>query len=722
MEPLMSSDSCVCNDDPSLAANNQDMDSDKSWMIECDVCHVWFHGGCVRLTPTSAATVDKFHCPRCEPLCGPSLVRASTNAHRHDQTDPNAASKATQVGTEVFIEELKRRQFASARLIVRYVEGDRLTPEYFAENEFKTPVVVKHPEGLDIRRPQLSLSEIVSLVGADATVDVIDVRKQEGMPMKLGDFVTAFSASDDGRVLNCLSLEITGTPLGTLVDAPRVIRDLCWVRNYWPDNLDYEQPEAPKVSKYCIMSRAKSFTDFHIDFSGSSVWYHIISGSKVFYLIPPSTRNLAIFERWNRLSAQSETFFADMIGGECCYKLELCEGETLFLPAGIIHAVYTPEDSIVLGGNFLHSFDIQMQLKLRDMEEKMRFPVKFKFPDYEAVNWFASKHLLQSLKSYSTAHAPCPQYLLSGCKSLLKALKSWTEVPPPASINSHRVVRELSKVIRNLEKRSKQSKKKVEKPEVEVQQQLPPMPIKLMLPKPLPPKANFNVNLTDRDSVRQLMLDRKKQSIRQLNDELGSALLSFKSDQDDMNEEEEEERPKLHIDVRLKRPSPKKASSVKSDYFIPKMTEVHQDDDFVYPSLDFSDDDDVDDAQLAAKADKDTLWNPKARVKHAGTKRDRLPRENAKRIEVEKGLQLAAERMRNRKKLKRSIKRPEQSGKSKSAISSQIPIINKGLSSVSKATSSAAPSTILATAAAKPKKGMATAKQRLGKKLKLKFC
>lgn len=37
----------------------------------------------------------------------------------------------------------------------------------------------------------------------------------------------------------------------------------------------------PKVQKYCLMSVAGCYTDFHIDFGGTSVWYHIIRGSKV---------------------------------------------------------------------------------------------------------------------------------------------------------------------------------------------------------------------------------------------------------------------------------------------------------------------------------------------------------------------------------------------------------------------------------------------------------
>ena len=37
----------------------------------------------------------------------------------------------------------------------------------------------------------------------------------------------------------------------------------------------------PKVQKYCLMSVAGCYTDFHIDFGGTSVWYHILKGSKV---------------------------------------------------------------------------------------------------------------------------------------------------------------------------------------------------------------------------------------------------------------------------------------------------------------------------------------------------------------------------------------------------------------------------------------------------------
>lgn len=40
--------------------------------------------------------------------------------------------------------------------------------------------------------------------------------------------------------------------------------------------------------------------------------------------------------------------------------------------AGWIHAVYTPVDSMVFGGNFLHSFNIPMQLNICNIEDRTR--------------------------------------------------------------------------------------------------------------------------------------------------------------------------------------------------------------------------------------------------------------------------------------------------------------------------------------------------------------
>ena len=41
----------------------------------------------------------------------------------------------------------------------------------------------------------------------------------------------------------------------------------------------------PRVQLYCLMGTAGSYTDFHIDFGGTSVWYHIVSGEKWFFIL-----------------------------------------------------------------------------------------------------------------------------------------------------------------------------------------------------------------------------------------------------------------------------------------------------------------------------------------------------------------------------------------------------------------------------------------------------
>lgn len=32
----------------------------------------------------------------------------------------------------------------------------------------------------------------------------------------------------------------------------------------------------PLVQKYCLMGVKNSYTDFHVDFGGTSVWYHVL--------------------------------------------------------------------------------------------------------------------------------------------------------------------------------------------------------------------------------------------------------------------------------------------------------------------------------------------------------------------------------------------------------------------------------------------------------------
>ena len=56
----------------------------------------------------------------------------------------------------------------------------------------------------------------------------------------------------------------------------------------------------------------------------------------------------------------------------CMFLLWLTYGVINYHNAGWIHAVYTPVDSLVFGGNFLHCFNMAMQLRIADVEIKTR--------------------------------------------------------------------------------------------------------------------------------------------------------------------------------------------------------------------------------------------------------------------------------------------------------------------------------------------------------------
>ena len=96
----------------------------------------------------------------------------------------------------------------------------------------------------------------------------------------------------------------------------------------------------------------------------------------MFWLIPPTDENFKLYEEWTLSGKQGDVFFGDSV--EKCGKIILDAGNTLLIPSGWIHAVYTPEDSLVFGGNFLHSFAIEKQLRVAQIEELTKVPAKFR--------------------------------------------------------------------------------------------------------------------------------------------------------------------------------------------------------------------------------------------------------------------------------------------------------------------------------------------------------
>ncbi|KAM9651206.1 lysine-specific demethylase 7A [Trichechus inunguis] len=429
------------------------------FMIECDVCKDWFHGSCVGVEEHYAFDIDLYHCPSCAVLHGSSLMKERRNWHRHDCTEIDDGSKPVQAGTRAFVTQLRARVFPSADEVVVKMHGGQLTQRYLEKHGFDVPIMVPKLDDLGLRLPPptFSVTDVERYVGGDKVIDVIDVARQADSKMTLHNYVKYFTNPNRPKVLNVISLEFSDTKMSELVEVPDIARKLSWVENYWPDDSVFPKPF---VQKYCLMGVQDSYTDFHIDFGGTSVWYHVLWGEKIFYLIKPTDGNLALYESWSSSVTQSEVFFGDKV--DKCYKCVVKQGHTLFVPTGWIHAVLTSQDCMAFGGNFLHNLNIGMQLRCYEMEKRLKTPDLFKFPFFEAICWFVAKNLLETLKELREDGFQPQAYLVRGVKALHSALRLWMKkelvsehaFEIPDNVRPGHLIKELSKVIRAIEEES----------------------------------------------------------------------------------------------------------------------------------------------------------------------------------------------------------------------------------------------------------------------------
>ncbi|KAJ3192629.1 JmjC domain-containing histone demethylation protein 1 [Irineochytrium annulatum] len=115
---------------------------------------------------------------------------------------------------------------------------------------------------------------------------------------------------------------------------PQIVRDLDWIDTVWPSRK--EMKEYPRVQLYCLMSVKDSYTE--------------------------------------------------------------CLSYRMIIPTGWIHSVYTPQDSIVIGGNFIHGLNIGGQFDIYNIENKTGVPLKFRFPYFIKMQWYAARNYLAILR------------------------------------------------------------------------------------------------------------------------------------------------------------------------------------------------------------------------------------------------------------------------------------------------------------------------------------
>ncbi|KAM9860034.1 lysine-specific demethylase phf2 [Aulostomus maculatus] len=429
------------------------------FMIECDACKDWFHGSCVGVDEDDAPDIDIYHCPNCEKTHGKSTLKKKKNWSKHD-TGQSTDIKAVQNGSQVFIKELRSRTFPSADDVVVKLSGSQLTMDYLEENSFNEPILVPKKDGLGMcmPAPTFYISDVENYVGPDVGVDVIDVTRQTDSKMKLKEFVDYYYSTNRKKVLSIINLEFSDSRMNNMVESPQIVRRLSWVENYWPDNALLGKP---KVTKYCLICVKDSYTDFHIECGGASVWYHVLKGEKIFFLIKPTSANLSLYERWRSSSNHSEMFFADQV--DKCYKCPLKQGQTLFIPSGWINAILTPVDCLAFSGHFVHNLSVEMQMRAYEIEKRLKVKTLTPFPNFETACWYVGRHLLEHFKGLHKANKQPAPYLIHGAKIINGAFRAWTkkqallehEDELPENMKPSQLIKDLAREIRLSENATK---------------------------------------------------------------------------------------------------------------------------------------------------------------------------------------------------------------------------------------------------------------------------
>lgn len=389
---------------------------DINW-IQCGVCHQWFHTICIGTKEEDIAEIASYHCAKCAKKHGPSQLRRVLKRARVkidyvalDQGEVFAVDKSTHPHVSSF-KEFHPEADPRAKLLpyVDVLAGDELTKGFVLATGLKKPVLVPNVVDQDAgmalpcKREDITVSWIASVVGEDEPVEVMDVLSQQSeLPgWSLGQWRKYYYSRDKDRIRNVISLEVSDVEgLGDLFKRPKMVRDMDLVDKVWLQNPSGE--ERPKVTTYTLMSIAGSYTDFHIDFSGTPVYYTVCHGSKTFLMYPPTEDNLDLYTSWCQEPQQNFTWFgtySKRIRGKRVsptggFKINLTKGDLFIIPSGWIHSVYTPDDSVIIGGNYLTLSDLSMHLRIYNIEKATGVPTRYRFPQFNRVLWLTSHYYL----------------------------------------------------------------------------------------------------------------------------------------------------------------------------------------------------------------------------------------------------------------------------------------------------------------------------------------
>uniref|UniRef100_A0A673BKR1 [histone H3]-dimethyl-L-lysine(36) demethylase n=1 Tax=Sphaeramia orbicularis TaxID=375764 RepID=A0A673BKR1_9TELE len=354
------------------------------------------------------------------------IQRAGTRRRYHD----DGISDEEIDGRRMFdLEEKVHSQRFNSDRVIR-MEGKDFTYEFVQRGGLRDPIIFDKPAGLGIKMPDsdFSVNDVKLFVGSRRMIDVMDVSTQKGTEMSMAQWTRYYDTppSQREKLYNVISLEFSHTKLENLVKRPTTVDQIDWVDNMWPRHLKERQRDStnsindmqyPKVQKYCLMSVEGCYTDFHIDFGGTSVWYHILRGSKVFWLIPPTPQNLELYENWVLSGKQGDVFLGDRASD--CQRIELKQGFTFIIPSG-----FSPTHFCQLKMDLLSFPAISLPFLLLIYA----VPVKFRYPFYYEMCWYVLERYIFSLTKTSYLTPEFQKYSLEQMNDWLVCVFSYRKI------------------------------------------------------------------------------------------------------------------------------------------------------------------------------------------------------------------------------------------------------------------------------------------------------
>lgn len=245
---------------------------------------------------------------------------------------------------------------------------------------------------LNFNIPNYNIEKYTQLIGSNVKVPVMDTMTQNNSRnWDMLKWCNYFSSETHDKIRNVISLEISQTKLGSQINVPRVVENIDIIRELYNDPkfaklLLENEIDPPKVQKYILMSVRNCFTDFHIDFAGTSVYYSLVKGHKQFILLPPTNDNLRAYKSWCLSDIQQHLWFPSTVKNNGIL-IDVKPGDLLLLPSLWIHAVHTLDDSIIIGGNFLNAHSLDNHIRAHKLETETCVPDQFRFPNLLRFMW-----------------------------------------------------------------------------------------------------------------------------------------------------------------------------------------------------------------------------------------------------------------------------------------------------------------------------------------------